>query len=121
MARRQPIPAEDIMAAIANIESDVEGHDLGSFRLDRRTRQLVERNLEIISEASRRLPPELKGTEPEIDWGAIAGIGNILRHGYQKVDPKVLWETCEKDLAPLKAAVGRIRRRMRRGGGSQPR
>ena len=62
-----------LLEAIANIESDTAGHDFESFRRDRRTRQLVERNLEILSEASRRLPNELKAQEPDIPWRAIAG------------------------------------------------
>ena len=97
-----------ILEALANIEADTAGYDFERFRLDRRTRQLVERNLEILSEASRRLPQELKNPEAHIPWRAIAGIGNVLRHDYHETYPTVLWDTCKKDLAPLKAAVLRI-------------
>ena len=97
-----------ILEAIANIEADTAGYDFQKFRTDRRARQLVERNLEILSEASRRLPVELKAKEPTIPWQAVAGIGNILRHDYHQTYPTVLWETCQKDLAPLKEAVSRI-------------
>ncbi len=97
-----------ILEAIANIEEDTAGYDFEKFRTDRRARQLVERNLEIISEASRRLPLELKGQEPSIPWQAIAGVGNILRHDYHETYPTVLWETCKKDVKPLKDAIGRI-------------
>jgi uncharacterized protein with HEPN domain len=108
--RKDPrLPAVHLLEAIANIEADIADHDYGSFRDDRRTRQLVERNLEIISEASRRLPDDLKAAETGIDWRAIAGIGNVLRHDYHHSQPVILWETCRKDLAPLKAAVERIR------------
>ncbi len=68
-----------ILEAIANIEADTAGFDFEKFRVDRRTRQLVERNLEILSEASRRLPKELKEQEARIAWRAVAGIGNVLR------------------------------------------
>jgi uncharacterized protein with HEPN domain len=112
MVKDAAVWADHILDAIANIEADVAGHDLESFRTDRRTRQLVERNLEIISEASRRLPKALTEEERNVDWSAIAGIGNILRHDYHKSDPKVLWETCEKDLQSLKSAVERIRRQI---------
>jgi uncharacterized protein with HEPN domain len=99
-----------ILEAMANIEEDLQGHDVESFQRDRRTRQLLERNLEIISEASRGLPEELKDGERDIPWKAIAGIGNVLRHDYHKTFPAVLWETVEKDLKPLKAAVERMKR-----------
>jgi uncharacterized protein with HEPN domain len=97
-----------ILEAIANIETDTAGFDFETFRVDRRARQLVERNLEILSEASRRLPKELKEQEARIPWRAIAGIGNVLRHEYHDTYPTVLWDTCKKDLAPLKDAVQRI-------------
>jgi hypothetical protein len=66
-----------ILEAIANIEADTAGYDFAKFRVDRRARQLVERNLEILSEASRRLPKELKEGEAHVPWRAIAGIGNV--------------------------------------------
>jgi uncharacterized protein with HEPN domain len=101
--------ADHMLDAIANIEADTAGHDFERFRKDRRVRQLVERNLEIISEASRRLPQELKDAEGQIPWRAIAGIGNIIRHDYHDTYPTVLWQTCAEDLKPLKDALIRIR------------
>jgi uncharacterized protein with HEPN domain len=56
MAKDPKLYADHLLEAIANIEEDIAGHDFDSFRSDRRAKQLVERNLEIISEASRRLP-----------------------------------------------------------------
>jgi uncharacterized protein with HEPN domain len=93
------------LEAIANIEADTAGYDVEKFRSDRRARHLVEGNLEIVSEASRRLPAELRDQEPSISWQAIAGIGNILRHDYHETYPTVLWETCKKDPKPLKCLV----------------
>jgi uncharacterized protein with HEPN domain len=103
-----------ILEAIANIEADTVGLDFEKFRVDRRARQLVERNLEILSEASRRLPDDLKKQEPYIPWRAIAGIGNVLRHEYHDTYPTVLWDTCKKDLPPFKDAVVRISGRIGR-------
>ncbi|NHB78541.1 HepT-like ribonuclease domain-containing protein [Rhodobacter calidifons] len=114
MAKDPKLHADHILEAIANIEADIAGHDFDSFRSDRRTKQLVERNLEIISEASRRLPERLKAKEKDIEWKAIAGIGNVLHHDYHDSHPTILWETCKKDLVPLKTAVTRIRRELAR-------
>jgi uncharacterized protein with HEPN domain len=55
------------------------GVTLRAFEPDRRKRWLVERGIEIISEASRHLPDELKARHPEIPWPKVAGIGNVLR------------------------------------------
>ena len=71
---------DEVLQAIANIEADTTGLDFERFVADRRVRQLVERNLEIISEASRRIADHLKATAPDIPWREIAGIGNVLRH-----------------------------------------
>jgi uncharacterized protein with HEPN domain len=108
MEKDPRIYTRHILEAIANIETDTAGCDFEKFRLDRRARQLVERNLEILSEASRRLPKDLKDQETQIPWRAIAGIGNVLRHDYHETYPTVLWDTCKKDLTPLKEAVLRI-------------
>jgi ribonuclease HepT-like protein len=58
MDKDPAIYVRHILEAIANIETDIAGYDFQKFRADRRTRQIVERNLEILSEASRRLPNE---------------------------------------------------------------
>lgn len=108
MEKDPSIYVRHILEAIANIEMDTAGYDFEKFRRDRRARQLVERNLEILSEASRRLPKELKDTESQIPWRAIAGIGNVLRHDYHETYPTVLWDTFTKDLKPLKDAILRI-------------
>lgn len=114
MAKDPKLYADHLLEAVANIEADIEGLDYEGFRTDRRTRQLVERNLEIISESSRRLPEHLKAKEKDIEWSAIAGIGNVLRHDYHESHPTILWETCKKDIPTLKAAVKRIRRAIER-------
>ena len=90
--QRDPrLHADDVLQAIANIEADTVGLDFEKFAADRRVRQLVERNLEILSEASRRIPDHLKATEPDVPWREVAGIGNVLRHDYGEVRPDILW------------------------------
>jgi uncharacterized protein with HEPN domain len=101
--------------AIEWIESDIEGFDVVRFTGDRRTRQLVERNLEILSEGSRRIPEILKATEPDVDWVALASLGNVLRHEYQRVDPVLLWTLLADELDPLSTALGRLERRALQG------
>jgi uncharacterized protein with HEPN domain len=55
-------------------------------------RRAAERAVQIISEAARALPPELLDRYPNTPWTAIIGIGNILRHEYQRIEDPRLWE-----------------------------
>lgn len=76
---------------------------------------MVERGIEIISEASRHLPDDLKARHPEIPWPKVSGIGNVLRHEYQKIAHDVLWHVVQDDLPPLERAC---RVELARSGGS---
>jgi len=71
----------------------VEGLDVARFQKDTRTLYAVTRCLEIISEASRRLPDDLKTEHPQISWGKIAGAGNVYRHDYESLSAQVIWNT----------------------------
>ncbi len=74
---------------------------LDAFEADWRKRWLVERGVEIISEASRRLTTALKARHPEIPWSKVAGIGNVLRHDYESISAPVMWKLVQDDLPPL--------------------
>jgi uncharacterized protein with HEPN domain len=66
---------------------------------------LSPRCLEIISEASRRLPAEMKARYPAIAWKNIAGAGNVYRHDYENVAAKLVWDTVQLALPPLRNVV----------------
>lgn len=66
----------------------------------------VLRNLQTLSEATQRLPDELKSRHPEIPWSRIAGFRNILVHDYLGgIDAGVIWKVVLNELPSLKAAV----------------
>ena len=91
----------DIVEAIENIHREMAGVSLDAFEADWRKRWLVERGVEIISEASRWLSEELKARHPEIPWPKVAGIGNVLRHNYESIAAPVMWKLVQDDLPPL--------------------
>jgi uncharacterized protein with HEPN domain len=91
----------DIVDAIGYIRSDLQHATLESFAADRQKRWQVERGLEIVSEASRHLPEDMKARHPEIPWRKVAGIGNVLRHEYTRVAADVLWRPVQDDLGVL--------------------
>ena len=84
--RSSPAAAlSDILYHIALAQAFAEGLDRVSFQSDLRTIFAVTRCLEIISEASRRLPTSLKDRHPSIPWRRMAGAGNVYRHDYEDV------------------------------------
>jgi uncharacterized protein with HEPN domain len=95
----------DILENIEAVQVFTAGIDFARFSEDRKTLYAVTRALEIISEASRRLPAELKGRHPKIDWLAIAAAGNVYRHEYESVDEVQLWHTIQRELIDLREAV----------------
>ena len=76
-----------------------------AFADDERTLYAVTRCLEIISEASRRLPDDLKGRHPGVQWDRIAGAGNVYRHDYEDVLADIFWNTVRDHLHLLEEAV----------------
>jgi uncharacterized protein with HEPN domain len=102
MPARSNIPRlTDIVEAIELIRGEMAGVALEAFEADIRQRWLVERGVEIISEASRRLSDDLKARHPEIPWPKVAGIGNVLRHNYENIAAPVMWTLVRDDLPPL--------------------
>ena len=91
----------DIIEAIERIRRVLDGVTLEAFEQNWEKRWLVERGIEIISEASRQLTDGIKKRRPEIPWPKGAGIGNVLRHTYDHVAPDVLWELARDDLAEI--------------------
>ena len=88
--------------AIHGLTADL---DFPAFRTDRKTVYAVVRALEIISEASRRLPDDLLHRHPEIDWAAVAAAGNVYRHEYEAVDEALIWHTVHHSLPALRSAA----------------
>lgn len=65
----------------------------------------VTRCLEIVSEASRRLPEDVKARHPDIPWADVAGAGNVYRHDYEDIQHRLIWGTVHDRLPALLAAV----------------
>ncbi len=95
----------DIVDNIDAIREFVARMDRHSFASDRKTLYAVVRALEIVSEATRRRPSEIKDRHPDIDWAAVAAAGNIYRHEYDSIDEDLVWHTVQHDLGELRIAA----------------
>jgi len=102
MPARSSVPRlTDIVEAIERVRSIIASLTLEAFEADWQKQWLVERGVEIISEASRRLNDDLKARYPEIPWPKVAGIGNVLRHNYESIAAPVMWTLVRDDLPAL--------------------
>jgi uncharacterized protein with HEPN domain len=95
----------DILYNIDLAEQFTSGMTRTAFLSDVRSIYAVTRCLEIISEASRRLPDDLKGRHPSIAWREMAGAGNVYRHNYEDVIAQQVWNTVRLALPPLRAVI----------------
>jgi uncharacterized protein with HEPN domain len=95
----------DILYHIDLAESFVAGRDYDAIRDDLVRLYAVTRCLEIISEASRRLPDEMKTRHPGIAWQEMAAAGNVYRHDYEDVAARRVWDTLRLALPPLRIVI----------------
>src|SRR5690348_1746610 len=100
---------EDIRESIQHLLEDTEGMTFAEFAADRRTRQLVERNVEIIGEAVNRLHRH----DPEIvqhisAWRKIIDLRNALIHGYDVIDYPTVWRAIQESLPVLRQEVAEL-------------
>ena len=101
---------------IEHIASYVAGINQVEFRGDGRTRDAVERCLERICEAAVRLGDQVAQLMPNQPWGEIRGMGNRLRHGYDRVSFTVIWHAVQDALRSLQTDLRYAPARLRVGG-----
>jgi uncharacterized protein with HEPN domain len=103
MAERSIRPRlQDILDNISIVGGAIEGRDYPSFVADPVLRLATERAIEIISEAVRHIPEDLRNRHPGTPWRNIMAISNKLRHEYQRIDPDIIWEIAETHLNDLR-------------------
>lgn len=97
-----------IFDAINSIQTQLEGITKEQFEDSELLQGFVERKLEIIGEATKRLPEEFKKRHPNIPWKDMAGMRDILIHQYTEIDEDIVWKTVSQKLNPLKEYIGSI-------------
>jgi uncharacterized protein with HEPN domain/predicted nucleotidyltransferase len=96
---------QDILDAIGELEDFTAGKTFEDVRATALLRRGIERDIEVISEASRRITADLIQKHPQVPWHKVMAIGNILRHEYEKVQAEILWSIVTKDLPVLRQAI----------------
>jgi uncharacterized protein with HEPN domain len=105
MPRDYKVYLEDILEAIEKITEYTAGLDRESFGRDGKTVDAVVRNLEIIGEATKGIPEELRLQNPGVDWRRVAGLRDLLIHQYFGVDLDIIWDIVQNKLPGLQTTV----------------
>ena len=97
----------DVIEAIAAIERHLP-KERSDFDRDELLHGWFVRNLQIIGEASRALPADVRALAPDVEWSKIIGMRNVLVHGYFNIDTEIVWNAEVRDLPKLKPAMERL-------------
>lgn len=106
----------DIVDNAERIERYLDGMDRAAFEADGLTRDAVERCIERVCEAVYRLADRAEVLMPGHPWGDIRGMGNRLRHAYDRLDVEVVWNTARQRVPALAADARRALERLEGGG-----
>lgn len=105
MSRNLDLYLDDILISISKIERYTANLTRESFAADERTFDAVAYNLQMIGEAVKNIPDELRDRYPQIEWRKIAGLRDILAHAYFSIDDEIIWDIVRTKLTGLRECI----------------
>ena len=107
---RDDVTLVDIAQACRSIQQFIAGMDRETFLADLKTRSATLHQLLIAGEATKRLSPEFRAQHPEIPWSEMAGMRDVLIHGYDRVDMEEVWKSASVDIPDVMAKIAPLLR-----------
>jgi uncharacterized protein with HEPN domain len=92
----------DILESIDDIESFINDMTFEDFLNDKKTKNAVIRSIEVIGEATKRIPESIKDKYPSVPWKKMAGMRDKMIHEYHRIDFDILWKTVKEDVPFVK-------------------
>ncbi len=108
MPRDYKVYLEDILEAIGKVREYTSGMSQATFFDDSKTVDAVVRNLEIIGEAVKNIPEDIRSRYPDVEWKKIGGLRDILIHEYFGIDVEIIWDILQVKLPILENQVKKI-------------
>lgn len=105
MSRDWRIFLDDILECCRRVRTYTAGMDQSAFVANQLVYDAVLRNLEMIGEAAKRIPAEIRQKTPQIEWAKMAGMRDWLVHAYFHVNPDIVWDVISNKLPELEANV----------------
>ena len=99
---------KDILAAIDSIEGFVARMSFDEFQADDKTVSAVVRKLEVIGEAAKQVPDDVRQSHPLVPWKEMAGMRDKLIHFYFGVDHPLVWRAIKERLPSVKLELKKM-------------
>ncbi|PSB27058.1 DUF86 domain-containing protein [Stenomitos frigidus] len=105
---------QDILDTIADLETFTANVEFEAFQANREKVLAVVKSIEILGEAVKKIPDNIRTQYPEMPWKAVAGMRDVLVHEYWGIDANVVWATVQEGLPPLKAVIIEVAEKLQR-------
>lgn len=108
MPREYRLYLVDILQAAASIEANVSEISFEAFAADSNRLKAVVLDIVVIGEASHHVPQDIRAKVPEIPWGRIVGMRNLIVHGYWLLNQAAIWETARTEVPRLRIQIEQL-------------
>lgn len=109
MIREYKLFLQDIVNAINDIDNFIKGMDYTAFYKDEKTKSAVVWKIEVIGEAAKNIPQNVRSKHKKVPWKDMAKIRDKIAHFYFGIDYEIVWKVVKERLSGIKKDIERIK------------